>query len=212
MKRKFSIKEDFSLMAILMIPVGIALNVVGDSLVQSLKLIVYLDTFGSVLCGMLAGPWVGCVCGVLTNIVTGILHNPTLIPYAITNGLVGLFAGYYARKWWYDVDADRKTKIIRWTIMTVVLTLVTTCSATPITVFMFGGVSGNGGDSMLLAGMIASGKQILASVFGVTMISSLLDKLISYVLCLIIIKVIPDRTKIKFSCGEQFVKGEAKAE
>ena len=80
-KKKYSIKTDFSLLSILLIPIGVALNVVGDQLVAALSLPLYLDSFGAVLAGYLAGPWVGMLTGVLTNVLTGIIRNPTLLPY-----------------------------------------------------------------------------------------------------------------------------------
>ena len=99
-KKKYSIKTDFSLLSILLIPIGVALNVVGDQLVAALSLPLYLDSFGAVLAGYLAGPWVGMLTGVLTNVLTGIVRNPTLLPYAITNGCIGLMAGLFARAQW----------------------------------------------------------------------------------------------------------------
>lgn len=36
-KKKYSIKTDFSLLSILLIPIGVALNVVGDQLVAALS-------------------------------------------------------------------------------------------------------------------------------------------------------------------------------
>ena len=41
-KKKYSIKTDFSLLSILLIPIGVALNVVGDQLVAALSLPLYL--------------------------------------------------------------------------------------------------------------------------------------------------------------------------
>ena len=73
-KKKYSIKTDFSLLSILLIPIGVALNVVGDQLVAALSLPLYLDSFGAVLAGYLAGPWVGMLTGVLTNVLTGIVR------------------------------------------------------------------------------------------------------------------------------------------
>lgn len=55
-KKKYSIKTDFSLLSILLIPIGVALNVVGDQLVAALSLPLYLDSFGAVLAGYLARP------------------------------------------------------------------------------------------------------------------------------------------------------------
>ena len=46
-KKKYSIKEDFSMLALLIIPVGVAVNFVGGQLASILKLPMYLDTIGT---------------------------------------------------------------------------------------------------------------------------------------------------------------------
>ena len=81
MKNKMS-KDNFSLMVILLIPVAIAINIVGGQLTSVLKIPVDLDTIGVILVGLLAGPIPAAVTGVLTNLINGIF-DPTLIPYAI---------------------------------------------------------------------------------------------------------------------------------
>ena len=47
-KKKYSIKEDFSMLALLIIPVGVAVNFVGGQLASILKLPMYLDTIGTI--------------------------------------------------------------------------------------------------------------------------------------------------------------------
>ena len=59
--KTYSIKEDFSMVAILTIPICVAINVVGDQIVQLLKLPIFLDVIGTVLMAMLAGPWPAAV-------------------------------------------------------------------------------------------------------------------------------------------------------
>ena len=69
-EKKRSIKDDFTMLTILLIPIGVAVNVVGGNLASLLKLPMYLDTIGTIFTGIIAGPWVGAVTGLLTNIVT----------------------------------------------------------------------------------------------------------------------------------------------
>lgn len=66
-KKKYSIKEDFSMLALLIIPVGVAVNFVGGQLASILKLPMYLDTIGTIFAAMLCGPWVGAVTGGLSQ-------------------------------------------------------------------------------------------------------------------------------------------------
>lgn len=49
-------KDTFSLMVILLIPVAIAINIVGGQMTSMLKIPVDLDMIGVLLVGALAGP------------------------------------------------------------------------------------------------------------------------------------------------------------
>ena len=198
--KTYSIKEDFSMVAILTIPICVAINVVGDQIVQLLKLPIFLDVIGTVLMAMLAGPWPAAVTGILTNLCMGITDNPTLIPFAITSAACGIAAGLFARKKWFSAQ---KWKLI---IIVLVLDLVTICTASPITIFAFGGVSGNGGQSVAIAGLLASGANIIAAVVGTDFWINLIDRALAMVIAFAIVKVIPDRTLIKYSLGANFTK------
>lgn len=47
-QKKYSIKDDFSMLALLIMPVGVAVNFVGGQLASLLKLPVYMDTIGTI--------------------------------------------------------------------------------------------------------------------------------------------------------------------
>ena len=198
--KTYTINEDFSMVAILTIPICVAINVVGDQIVQLLKLPIFLDVIGTVLMAMLAGPWPAAVTGILTNLCMGITDNPTLIPFAITSAACGIAAGLFARKKWFSAQ---KWKLI---IIVLVLDLVTICTASPITIFAFGGVSGNGGQSVAIAGLLASGANIIAAVVGTDFWINLIDRALAMVIAFAVVKVIPDRTLIKYSLGANFTK------
>lgn len=199
-KKGFSIKEDFTMITILTIPIAVGINIVGDQIVQMLKLPIFLDAIGVVLIAMLAGPWPAVVVGVLTNLVEGIVDNPTLIPFAITSAATGLVAGLFARANWYT---GKKWKLV---VVLFCLVLSTICTASPISVFFFGGVSGNGGQSMAIAALLASGANIWASVIGTDFWINTLDRAVSIAIAFAVIKVIPDKTLIKYSLGRFFTK------
>jgi energy-coupling factor transport system substrate-specific component len=55
--------------ALVFVPVGIGVNVVGGLLAGSLKLPVFLDTIGTILAAAILGPWWGALTGGLTNII-----------------------------------------------------------------------------------------------------------------------------------------------
>ena len=131
-KKKYSIKTDFSLLALLLIPIAVAVNFVGGQVAVLLKIPLYLDTIGTIMVGMLCGPWVGGLAGLITNLVLGIAE-PTFIPFAIVNVVVGVVTGLCARwdgfsVWW------------KWIISMVLMSLASIISAAPIVVLLYGGI------------------------------------------------------------------------
>lgn len=198
---KSSIKNDFTMLAILLIPISVAINFVGGQLAVLLKLPLYLDTIGTILVAMLCGPWVGGTAGLVTNLVLG-LTNPSYFPYAIVNVALGLVTGFCARKgmfgiWW------------KWIIAMVLMALTSIITAAPVTVLVYGGITASG-TSLITAAMMASGQSIWTSVISTEMIFTVIDRIISFVIAILVIRVIPQRTLIKFSLGKNYLK-KAKA-
>ncbi len=202
-KKKYSIKEDFSMLAILIIPIAVAVNFVGGQLASLLKLPFYLDTIGTIFAAMLCGPWVGAVAGTLTNVVTG-FANPVNFAFIPVNLILGLVVGFLARgrmfnTWW------------KWIISMIIMALTSIITAAPIVVMVFGGVTG-GGTSIITAAAMAAGTNIWAAVIGTEGIFTVIDRIISYALSFLVIKVIPARTLVKFGCGMNYIKQEKKTE
>lgn len=192
--------ETFSLMVILLIPVAIAINIVGGQMTSVLKLPVDLDMIGVILVGALAGPLPAAVTGVLTNLINGIF-DPTWIPYAFCAFFIGITAGLLSK---YNM----MSKIWKLIISGIILALVGTITATPITVFFFGGSTG-GSSSLFIAGLMATGREIVQSILSVYIITECVGKLISIFIAYLIIKAIPDRSLVKYRFGIKFTKNKA---
>ena len=125
-EKKFSIKDDFALLSLLLIPIAVAINFTGGQLASLLKLPLYLDTIGTIFVAMLCGPWVGGLAGLVTNLVLGI-SNPIFIPFAIVNVTVVLVTGFLAR-------ADMFSIWWKWIISMVLMALASIITAAPIVV------------------------------------------------------------------------------
>lgn len=190
-------KDTFSLTVILLIPVAIAINIVGGQMTSMLKIPVDLDMIGVLLVGALAGPIPAALTGVLTNLINGIM-DPSWLPYAFCSFFIGISAGLLSK---YNM----MNKIWKLAVSGIIIALVATVTATPITVFFFGGATG-GGASMIAAGLMATGKQILEAVLSVYIVTETIGKMISIFVAYVIIKVIPDRTLTKYKYGMNFVK------
>jgi energy-coupling factor transport system substrate-specific component len=97
------VARQFTTRVIVLMPVGIAINIVlGSTVQQALKLPIYLDSIGTILVGVLAGPLAGALTGILANLIWGYLlpapiGTTTIGPFAITAGVVGLLAGLWGQ-------------------------------------------------------------------------------------------------------------------
>ena len=60
--------------------------------------------------------------------------------------------------------------------------------------------------SVAIAGLLASGANIIAAVVGTDFWINLIDRALAMVIAFAVVKVIPDRTLIKYSLGANFTK------
>lgn len=103
--------RDLSTTVLTLMPVAIAINIAVGSLVVLLRLPIYLDSIGTVLVGVLAGPWAGALTGLLSNIIWSILPipggaGPTAAFFAPVAGVIGLMAGFWASRGIFRLRAD----------------------------------------------------------------------------------------------------------
>jgi energy-coupling factor transport system substrate-specific component len=200
-KKKYSIKTDFSLLAILIIPIAVAVNFVGGQLASLLKIPLYLDTIGTIFASLLAGPWIGALSGALTNVVTGIA-NPVNFAFIPVNVAVGLVTGFLARGKWFSTWW-------KWIISIILMSLASIIVAAPIVVILFGGVTGSG-SSVITATLLGAGANIWVAVIGTDGLFNLIDRIISFGISWLVIKVLSDRTLIKFGVGGNYIKKREK--
>ena len=94
--------RDFSTATLSLMPAAIAINIAAGALMYALHLPLYLDSIGTVLVGVLAGPWAGAMTGILANFIWSFLPipgggNPVSASFAPVAGVIGLMAGLWAR-------------------------------------------------------------------------------------------------------------------
>lgn len=190
-------KKDFSLIAILLIPVAIAINIVGFQLCQLLRLPIFLDSIGTILVGVLAGPWVGAIAGLLTNSINGIF-NPVYFAYAPTSIFVGIAAGILSH---YGLIS----KFWKLLISAFIIMIVATISSGTITAIVFGGATGSTG-SIFTATLLAAGNNIITSVFSVQVFQEFADKFISMFVVWIVIRGMSSRYLSKLKYGPLYIQ------
>lgn len=198
---KRGLKYDFTLIHILLIPIGVAINVVGYQLSSILKLPVFLDLIGTCIVAMLAGPWVGLATGLLGSLVNGMV-NPIAIPFGIVAGAIGFSVGILSRFKMFN-------NVATYLIAAVIVTIVGTVTASPIAILLFGGVTGSATD-IITAVFVQAGKDIANAVFSQTLIVSSYNNIINITLAYIVVRKMSDRYLSKLNYGFVYISKKSK--
>lgn len=162
---------------------AVAINVVLGSVVANLKIpLLFLDTMGTIFVAVVFGPWPAFLVGILTNLISGITAGPTDIPFGLVNGVVGLVTGYIARKFGFNLITAIITGII--------LSIVAPVIGTPIAVAVYDGLTGGATDIFVLW-LKKSGMGIFTAAFIPRITENFIDKILSCVLVMYIIRMMP---------------------
>lgn len=189
------IKQDFSTVTLVLIPVAIAINIAVGQLIYTLKVPLYLDSIGTIFVGVVAGPWAGALTGLLSNLIWGLSGlNVTYAPYAAVAAVIGLLAGLFGEAGWL--------KTVWKVILAGVITgVVASVISAPITAYVFGGVTGSGTD-VIQAMFRNAGLAILPAAFAQGVSSDPLDKAVTYLVVWLIVRALPERFLARFPRAE----------
>lgn len=83
---------------LVLIPSAVALNLAMGFVVNQLALPIYLDTIGTVLIAALAGPAVGVIAGMVSQLVRSLYEGFIWLPFALIQILIALLAALAARR------------------------------------------------------------------------------------------------------------------
>ena len=183
------IKKDFTTMTWVLIPVAIAINIAMGQIIVLLKWPVYLDSIGTVLVGILCGPWAGALTGALANTIWG-LFNPDSLPWWPVAFFIGLVAGLCAnaglfKSWW---------KVI---LSGFLIALTAAIVSTPISVYLYGGITASG-SSFITAYLLQTGQGVVSAVLSTGFLVEPVDKIATAMLAFIIVQGLPKRLVARF--------------
>lgn len=202
MKLIESIKKDFNTMTWVLIPVAIAINVVVGQIVVLLRLPVYLDSIGTVLVAVLAGPWAGALTGTLSNVIWGLAIDPNAFPWFPVALFIGFVAGWCAvgglfKNWW------------KVAITGFLVALTAAVVSTPIAVYLYGGITASG-SSFITAYLLETGRGVFNAVFSTNFLVEPVDKIATAMLAFAIIKGLSKRYIARFPRAENVEIDEGK--
>lgn len=110
--------------ALALIPLAIAINIAGGQLVKTLRLPIYLDSIGTVLTGVLLGPWVGLITGLLSNTIWTLSGlDAYALSFAPVAGVIGLIAGFAGRMGAFRAGSPRVLSAVIGAVFLFALTL-----------------------------------------------------------------------------------------
>jgi energy-coupling factor transport system substrate-specific component len=102
-RRLDSLSGQLTTRTLVLMPIAIALNIIlGQTVVAAIKLPIYLDSIGTILVAVLAGPLAGAVTGFAANILWAYVIPPPFgyppaAAFAVVAAVIGLLAGTAAR-------------------------------------------------------------------------------------------------------------------
>ncbi|HHR6036725.1 TPA: ECF transporter S component [Providencia alcalifaciens] len=169
---------------------SIAINMIVGQLSSMLKLPIFLDSIGTIICALLAGPWAALFSGLATNLLWGLLSGPIAAAFAPVAMMIGLSAGLLAR-------AGGFRTLPRVILSGVVITFALMIVAVPIRTYLFAGTTGSGAD-FFVAYFHAVGENLLESVAITVLGANIADKIISAIVAWLLVRRLPERVQRTF--------------
>ena len=167
--------------------IAAVLNIIGAFIAVALKLPIFIDTIGTFLSAFLFGPIGGMLTGIVTSLINGLTFDPYSLYFIPVQVIIGLMAGIcYKRNLFKG-----KFLILGITITTVMGSLM----ASLISAFVFGGITSSG-TSFIVMYLKEAGVNIVASIFSTQILFDLVDKGITVLLVLTILKAVPTNIKV----------------
>lgn len=195
-------KNKFSALVLLMIPVGVAINVVAFNLINPILPWVVGDSIGTILVGAICGPVPGMLVGILSNIAN-IIKMPMMALYAVNSILFGLIAGLLSKKYW-------SKSLPKMALSSVIYAVIGGGIGSLITYILMGGeLAGNLANTIIGTPMVLAGcpKLLAAEVGGI--LFDFIDKIVVVIIVYLVIRALPDRFLIKLPMADFVTSAKA---
>lgn len=188
------LKRDFSTMTLVLIPVAIVINIVVGQIVSALSLPVFIDSIGTVLVGILAGPWAGMITGILSNVIWGLLTSSLALPWVPVAGLIGLAAGLAAKYGFFK-------SVPKVLVAGLIIMAAAAAASTIITIVLYGGYAPDP-SSAAVAALVGMGLPMELAVFLKSIFFETIDKIVTAFAAYGIIKGLSVRYLSRFPRSE----------
>ncbi|MEA2634997.1 MAG: energy-coupling factor transport system substrate-specific component [Chloroflexota bacterium] len=172
--------------SVVLILSSLGLNFAGRAIAVTFGLPLFLDSIGTVLAGVIGGPWLGGSVGFISNLVNSNTVDPIAAPYALVSFAVGFAAGLARYLNW-------QKRASGWVALWLTTVAIASLVSTPLNFLMGGGKPGVWlGDSIYGALNGAHLPRIVAAFVGEAAVD-LPDKLLTTIVALLIAQGLPQR-------------------
>lgn len=191
MKKNSMWSLNFTTAALVLIPAAIGINYLGKLFAGLLKLPLWLDSIGTVLASMLAGPIIGAIAGIVNNIIYGFTADPISFVYAITSAVIGLVVGIMAYKGWI-------ANVGKALVLGLVVGLIAATVSTPLNIMFWGGQTGNVWGDALFATMMAQDMPLWFASFADSIVVDVPDKMATVLISFLLFKGLPKNLTLMY--------------
>jgi len=176
-----------------------ALNFSIGSIVYLVKLPIYLDSIGTILCALLLFPdrRAGFVCawisGALSLVLSAILINPFVPWFELTDVAIALFSAFAISRAAETFRARPlptlafTLKVLLYGILTGIIAAIVSA---PVVVYLFGGVTGSG-SAFLVALFLKSGQQLMSAAILSGLSAEPIDKTLQVLFAALLYRATP---------------------
>ena len=165
------------------IPLAVGLNIGIGTIVQILKLPIFLDSIGTIITACIFGWWIGAIVGVLSFMITSITTFPPAIYFSGTQVCIAVYVYLVAKNGGY------RTYV--WTAFSGIgLALLAAVVSAPVIYYLFGGLTGNGvGFITIYFQSIGINKPSSVLISGI--LAEMIDKTLQVIIAIFIVNSIP---------------------
>jgi energy-coupling factor transport system substrate-specific component len=176
-----------------------ALNFALGSIVYLIKLPIYLDSIGTILCALLLAPelGVGFVCaaiaGLISVVLIGLLVNPFFPWFALTAVSIAAVSAFLTAR---GAETFRARPMpaaafaVRVILYGIVTGIVAAVVSAPVVAYLFGGVTGSG-SAFIVALFLKAGQQVVSAALLSGLTAEPVDKTLQVLLAALLYRATP---------------------
>jgi energy-coupling factor transport system substrate-specific component len=176
-----------------------ALNFAVGAVVYLVKLPIYMESIGTILCAMLIFPdrWAAFVCALIAGLasvaVIGLLVNPFLPWFSLTVLAIALISAFVTATG-DGVYRARPPQLLAFVVRVVLFGVLTGVVAAivsaPVVAYLFGGVTGSG-SAFLVAFFLKTGETLMRSVLWSGLTADPIDKVLQVLIAALLFRATP---------------------